>query len=338
MQVSLVLVTGSAGFIGSHVCEGLTAAGWRVRGVDAFTDTYDAAAKRRNISTVSRHPLFEMVTADLLVADLTDLLRDVDVVVHLAAEPGVATSWGPAFRSYVDRNVLGTETLLRAATAAGVAKFVYASSSSVYQPSAGPVRESAPLGPLSPYGVSKLAGECLVGAYAAERGLPTAALRFFSVYGPRQRPDMAAHRFIEALLDGRAVQVFGGRQQLRDFTYIADVAAAVVASVECELPPGAVLNIAHGVPVAVTDVLRILAEEMGVTPQVQRLPHRHGDTPSTHGNAEAARELLGWQAATDIRTGLRHQIEWQVAQRVPEVRLPASPLSDHPLAVLGDSR
>jgi UDP-glucuronate 4-epimerase len=313
--VNVVLLTGAAGFIGSHVGELLLARGWRVRGVDALTDNYDPALKLRNLTSLSRHPGFTFGHADLATADLDPLLEGVGAVVHLAAEPGVSKSWGTMFPTYVGRNVLSTQRLLEAVARTGLTRFVYASSSSVYGPTTGPMHESSTLAPLSPYGVSKLAGECLVGAYAQERDLPTVSLRFFSVYGPRQRPDMAIHRFVEALLDGRPAQVYGQQVQLRDFTYVGDVAAAVVSAVTAQATPGTILNIAHGTPVAIPDVLHMVEDEVGGRLDVDPRPHRAGDTAKTHGDSTAAAQVLGWRPTIDLATGLARQVAWHRSLR-----------------------
>jgi UDP-glucuronate 4-epimerase len=315
--VERILLTGVAGFIGSHLAESLLAGGCAVRGVDAFTDTYAPAQKRANAAAVTRSRNVEIVAGDLAHDDLHGLLEGVDAVVHLAGEPGVPASWGAAFATYVERNVIATQRLLEAATAAGVRRFVYASSSSVYGPEQRPLVESAVPRPLSPYGATKLAGEVLVGAYAQQRGLSTVALRYFSVYGPRQRPDMAAHRFIEALLDHRPVHVYGDGGQARDFTYVSDVVAATSAALTATVPAGSVFNVARGEPVEVRDVLAILADELGVEPRIEHRPHRAGDTPRTDGCATAAREALGWQPLVDLRSGLRRQVEWHLGRRGP---------------------
>lgn len=305
-----VLLTGAAGFIGSHVGELLLTRGWQVRGADALTDTYDPAAKLRNLALLEHSAAFEFVHADLSTADLRPLLDGIDAVIHLAAEPGVSKSWGTVFPTYVNRNVLSTQRLLEVVAERSVDRFVYASSSSVYGPNSGTMHESSALAPLSPYGVSKLAGECLVGAYAHERGLPSVSLRFFSVYGPRQRPDMAIHRFIEALLRGVPAEIYGQQVQLRDFTYVSDVATAVVDSVTARIAPGTVLNIAYGDPVAVPDVLRMVEDTVGGRLDVTARPHRAGDTGRTHGDSSAARDLLGWSPTVDLATGLARQVDW----------------------------
>lgn len=305
-----VLLTGAAGFIGSHVGELLLARGWRVRGVDALTDTYDPAVKLRNVALLQHSSAFEFVHADLASTDVRQLLDGVDAVIHLAAEPGVSKSWGTVFPTYVNRNVLSTQRLLEAVAERAIDRFVYASSSSVYGPNSGTMHESSVLAPLSPYGVSKLAGECLVGAYAHERGLPSVSLRFFSVYGPRQRPDMAIHRFVEALLNGRPAEIYGQQVQLRDFTYVGDVAAAVVGSLTATVSPGTVLNIAYGDPVAIPDLLRMVEDAVGGRLDVTARPHRAGDTGRTHGDSSAARAALGWVPTVDLATGLARQVAW----------------------------
>ncbi len=325
-----IVVTGVAGFIGSHLAESLVSSGCAVRGVDAFTDTYAPARKRANLACLAGSSSFELVTADLARDDLPGLLHDADAVVHLAGEPGVTASWGTAFATYVERNVVATQRLLEAATTAGVRRFVYASSSSVYGPEVRPQEESAVPRPLSPYGASKLAGEVLVGAYAQQRGLPTVALRYFSVYGPRQRPDMAAHRFIEALLDDRPIPIHGDGRQARDFTYVGDVVAATAAAVTAPVAPGTVLNIARGEPVEVHDLVALLAEELGVDARIERHPHRAGDTPRTEGCADAARVLLRWRPVTDLRTGLRRQIDWHLGRRVQAWSAPPSRPAEEP--------
>jgi UDP-glucuronate 4-epimerase len=311
-----VLVTGAAGFIGSHLCESLLGRGCEVRGLDAFTTFYAPHRKRVNIEELLPDPRFELVSADLLTTRLDEVLDGVDLVAHLAGEPGVSTSWGQSFGRYLDRNVLATQRLLEAASAVHVERFVYASSSSVYGVDAEVLRARGEPRPASPYGVSKLAAETLVGAYALTRGLSAVSLRYFSVYGPRQRPDMAAHRFIEALLDSRPVAVYGDGRQARDFTYVADVVAATSAAVTTSVPPGAVFNVARGEPVEVRDLIAILAEELGVEPVIEHRPERVGDTPRTEGCADAARDILGWKPVTDLRSGLRRQVEWHLRRRL----------------------
>ncbi len=328
-----VLLTGVAGFIGSHAAESLVTQGWSIRGVDAFTDTYALRQKRDNLEALSRSSAVDVIPADLARDDLRGLLDGVDAVVHLAGEPGVPASWGTAFATYVERNVIATQRLLEAATEAGVRRFVHASSSSVYGPEDRPLVESSVPRPLSPYGATKLAGEVLVGAYAQERGLSTVALRYFSVYGPRQRPDMATHRFIEAMLDHRPLVVYGDGGQARDFTFVADVVAATTAALTADVPTGTVLNVARGESVEVRDLIRIIADELGAEPRIEHRPPRAGDTPRTDGCADLARELLRWTPVTDLRSGVRRQIEWHLRRRLRTQETPASSDNLSPLGV-----
>src|SRR5918996_1010848 len=247
------VVTGSAGFIGHHVCEALLDRGDEVDGVDAFTDNYDPALKRANAARLARHDRYRNVELDLATADPDDLdevLAGADAVVHLAAQPGVRWSWSDGFAVYVERNITASQRLLEAAQRTRVPRLVLASSSSVYgNASTGePLTEDAPTRPFSPYGVTKLAMEHLASAYAANWGLSSVVLRYFTVYGPGQRPDMALHRFITAVATGEEVTVYGDGRQVRDFTYAADAAAATVAAIEADVAPTTVLNVAGGAP------------------------------------------------------------------------------------------
>ena len=311
-----VLVTGAAGFIGSHLCESLVEHGCQVRGLDAFTTFYDPQRKRANLTALLDDPRFELITADLLDASLEWVLDGVDVVAHLAGEPGVTMSWGDSFRRYVDRNILVTQRLLEAVASAGVQRFVYASSSSVYGAGTDALRARGEPRPASPYGVSKLAAETLVGAYAHNHGVPAVSLRYFSVFGPRQRPDMAAHRFIEALLDNSPLQLFGDGRQVRDFTYVDDVVDATTQALFADLPPAAVLDVASGRPVAVGTLIAHIGSLIGKgIVSVESLDERPGDVPRTAGEIAAARQYLGWSPRTGLEAGLRAQIAWHRALR-----------------------
>jgi UDP-glucuronate 4-epimerase len=315
-QMSYVLVTGAAGFIGSHLCEALLGRGWQVRGVDSFNEFYDPTAKRRNVATSLTSSSFELVEADLAHRDAEALVDGVDAVVHLAGEPGVTTSWGAAFGRYIERNVMTTQRLLEAACHRRVDRFVYASSSSVYGAGADALRARGEPRPTSPYGVSKLAGEALVGAYACSSNLAAASLRYFSVYGPRQRPDMAAHRFTEALLDGRPLTVYGDGRQVRDYTYVGDVVDATIRSLTADLPPAAVLDIASGNPVDVVTLIRHLQDLVQPREVVlDQHDERRGDVPRTAGRIEMASDWLGWAPTVDLHSGLAQQVAWHRSRR-----------------------
>ena len=314
--MSRALVTGAAGFIGSHLCEALLSEGWTVRGVDSFNDFYDPRCKSRNIAASLDHPGFELIRADLSDLALEDVLDGVDAVAHLAGEPGVSTSWGPAFARYVDRNVMATHHLLEAVSQLGPRPFVYASSSSVYGTGTDALRARGEPRPTSPYGVSKLAAEALVGSYSSAFGIPAVSLRYFSVYGPRQRPDMAAHRFIEALLDGGPITVFGDGGQVRDYSYVGDVVDATVRSLSADLPPAAVLDIASGNPVDVSTLIAHLRELLPLDEvTVERVGERRGDVQRTAGRIDMAQERLGWSPTTDLRSGLAQQVAWHIGLR-----------------------
>lgn len=330
-----VLVTGAAGFVGSHLAEALVSRGDWVRGIDAFTTFYDPGRKEQNLTALLDQPRFELVRADLLDADLDSALDDIDVVVNLAGEPGVTTSWGPSFAGYLERNVLATQRLIEACVQRPVRRLVHASSSSVYGVDAGTLAARGEPRPASPYGVSKLAGEALVGAYARNFGLPSISLRYFSVYGPRQRPDMAAHRFVEALLDGHPLVVYGDGTQVRDFTYVADVVEATILATSADVPAGAVLDVASGRPVDVRTVIATLHRVAGTAePSVDLRGERPGDVPRTAGQIALTRACLGWTPRTDLATGLANQVAWHRARRgaggpaldpVPAVAAAAAP-------------
>jgi UDP-glucose 4-epimerase len=308
-----VLVTGAAGFIGSNAVEALLARGDHVRGIDCFLDYYPRDVKERNLAAARAHPRFEFVEGDLVRAELEPLLEGVDAVLHFAAQAGVRASWGRDFRVYADVNVLGTQRLLEACTARRP-RFVYSSSSSIYgdAPDLPTVETTLPQ-PVSPYGVTKLAGEHLCRLYAQSAGVPTVSLRYFTVYGPRQRPDMAFHRFVRSHLLGRAVTVYDDGLQTRDFTYVGDAVAANLLALE-HGTPGAAYNVGGGSRVSVNDVLGMIGEITGRPVEVRREERQRGDVRDTHASTERARAELGWKPATSLRAGLGAEIEWLRAE------------------------
>ena len=312
-----VLVTGAAGFIGSTLSEALVRRGYTVRGLDAFTEFYDPERKRQNLEPLSGDPAFELVVGDLRTMPLDEALDGVDLVAHLAGEPGVSGSWGPNFERYVERNVLSTQRLLEAVSGRGVDRLVYASSSSVYGIGANTLRASGEPRPASPYGVTKHAAETLVGAYAGA-GLSAVSLRYFSVYGPRQRPDMAAHRFIESLLDGRPLTVYGDGRQERDFTFVEDIVEATIQALFADVPNGAVLDVASSRPTSVNELVSVLEDLVGAESTRDVRGERRGDVPRTAGDIDSARDQLGWKPTVDLRTGLERQIAWhRTLRRTP---------------------
>jgi len=302
------LVTGCAGFIGSTLTDALLARGDRVRGVDSFTDYYDPARKHDHLRNAAVNEHFELIEADLTDADLGSLLDDIDVVFHLAGQPGVRVSWSDGFPLYVSRNVLATQRLLEAARAADLSRVVYASSSSIYGNAASyPVLETDLPRPHSPYGVTKLAAEHLCSLYAENWGLPAVSLRYFSVYGPRQRPDMGFSRFLAAIDSGRPIPIYGTGDQVRDFTYVGDVVAATIAAATAPLDPGTVCNVAGGAEVSVNELIPLLAEVTGREIAILHEPPQPGDVDRTGGSIDLARSLLSWEPVVALPEGLTAQ-------------------------------
>jgi nucleoside-diphosphate-sugar epimerase len=305
-----VVVTGAAGFIGSQLVERLLAEGHDVTGIDAFVDYYPRPVKERNLRVPRSSERFELVEGALQDMDLAPLLRGTGEVYHLAAQAGVRASWGAEFERYTEHNVLGTQRLLEAAAAAGVPRIVYASSSSVYGDSeALPLREDSPCRPVSPYGVTKLAAEHLCHLYHRNLGLPVVSLRYFTAYGPRQRPDMAFHRFLKACRDGTELVVYGDGRQTRDFTYIDDILAATRAAAQTGRP-GAAYNVGGGERVALNDVLGLIEQVTGRPLHIRTEEAQRGDMRDTFADTEAARRDLGFRPTVPLREGLAREWEW----------------------------
>lgn len=304
------VVTGAAGFIGSHLAESLLADGHEVLGIDAFVDYYPRAAKLANLAGLAGNPRFRFVEGALQALPLAPLLEGAGVVFHLAAQAGVRASWGREFEVYTGHNVLATQRLLEATVAAATPRLVYASSSSVYGDAASlPLREDSPCRPVSPYGVTKLAAEHLVHLYGVNHGLPVVSLRYFTVYGPRQRPDMAFHRFLAAARDGTPIRLFGDGSQTRDFTYVDDIVRATRAAAE-RGRPGAVYNVGGGERVALAWVLDRIAAITERRLDVRREAAQKGDMRDTFADTGAAARELDFRSSVDLEEGLRREWSW----------------------------
>ena len=306
------LVTGAAGFIGSHLAERLVADGADVIGIDCLTDYYSPDRKRANLSGLAGSARFRLVEEDILRADLHDLVRGVDVVFHQAGQPGTRLSWSEHFRMYVDRNILATQRLLEACRGTDIQRLVNASSSSVYGTSY-PCRETTLPRPFSPYGVTKLAAEQLCDLYAVNWGLPVVSLRYFTVYGPRQRPDMGMNIFLDAALRDAPIRVFGTGSHIRDFTYVADVVEANCAAADADIATPTMLNVSGGSSVSVADLLALIARLVGHRLRVEHLPEQPGDVRRTGGSTERAQALISWKPQTSLEEGVRQQLDWQSA-------------------------
>jgi UDP-glucose 4-epimerase len=305
------LVTGVAGFLGSTLAEALRGSGFEVLGVDAFTPNYEPARKRANLERLLRDPGFRFVEADLRHADLGPLFDGVTHVAHLAALPGVRSSWGESFRDYSEHNIVATQRLLEASRGRPLVRVAVASSSSVYgAPRRFPTPEDEPRRPISPYGVTKLASEALVHAYRTEHGVPAVSLRYFTVYGPRQRPDMGFHRFFEAGRRGEPVTLYGDGGQTRDFTFVEDAVSATVASLTREAKEFA-YNVGGGHRVALRDVLDRIELLIGRPIERRHLSPQHGDPRDTSADTNLARRDLGYEPRTSLERGLALQWEWQ---------------------------
>jgi UDP-glucose 4-epimerase len=308
-----VLVTGCAGFIGSHLCEALLEAGTPVRGVDAFTDYYPRDLKERNLEGVRSSEHFTLLDEDIVTADLDRLIEGCSGVYHLAAQPGVRGSFGETFARYAHDNILATQRIFEAAARAGV-RVVWASSSSVYGNAAShPTPEHTRPAPISPYGVTKITCEHLAGAYEATSGLVAVAMRYFTVYGPRQRPDMAFTRVAHALATGAPFPLFGSGRQTRDVTYVADAVSATIAAMASGVP-GAAYNVGGGSETSLLDAIGILEDLAGDRLLIDAQPGAAGDVQRTSADTARARQDLAWAPTTSIEDGLRNQLTWAFDQ------------------------
>jgi UDP-glucose 4-epimerase len=301
-----VLVTGCAGFIGSHLVDKLLDLDYEVIGIDCFTDYYPRETKEKNISNTLNHKNFEFIEKDILAIDE---YPEVDFVFHLAAQAGVRASWGKSFEIYTKNNVQATQKLLEFYKNLSIKKFVYASSSSVYGDAELPMREDLLLKPVSPYGVTKLAGENLCYLYYKNYGVPTIALRYFTVYGPRQRPDMAIHNFVKAILNDEEITVYGDGTQTRDFTYVEDAVEANILSARSNAV-GEVLNIGGGSRIHVNELIEKIEELVDKKADIKNIEKQKGDVRDTWADVSKARDTLHWVPKVNINSGLERFIHW----------------------------
>lgn len=307
-----IIVTGAAGFIGSHLVEALLKKGEEVIGIDEFSDYYEPMFKHKNIVNLQMSPKFTLIEGDIQVLDWQTLFKDVDVIYHQAGQPGVRASWGEGFRIYTERNINATQILLEAAkNAEGLKRFVFASSSSVYGDAETlPTHEEISPQPVSPYGITKLAAERLGQIYHKNFGVPFVSLRYFTVYGPRQRPDMAFHKFFQAILQDEAIPVYGDGQQTRDFTFVSDVIAANLAAANVPEAVGEIFNIGGGSRVVLTEILETMAEIVGKPIKKNHIEKAMGDARHTAADVSKARKILGYQPQVSLKEGLSQEWEW----------------------------
>ena len=304
------LVTGVAGFIGSSLSEELVRLGHQVVGIDCFIDYYPRIVKEDNLEKLRKSSQFTFVEKSILTADLQELLHGVDVVFHLAAQAGVRASWGKDFEIYTENNIRGTQRMLEACKDMNLKKFVYASSSSVYGDAESlPMKETDNLHPVSPYGVSKLAAEHLTYLYWKNFGIPTISLRYFTVFGPRQRPDMAFHKFLACALMDKPIEMYGTGEQTRDFTFISDIVKAHILAAESPVQ-GEVFNIGGGNRISLAAVIPIVEEVSGRKLTILSRPAQKGDAKHTYADITRAGNILHFKPAVSVREGLERECAW----------------------------
>ncbi|RTE03004.1 NAD-dependent epimerase/dehydratase family protein [Paenibacillus whitsoniae] len=315
-----IVVTGAAGFIGSHLCEKLLEdPAVHVIGVDGLIPSSTPVSMRENnIKDLLVHPRFTFLRENLLTADWERILPGVDIIYHLAGMPGVRSSWGADFKQYIDNNIAATQRLLEGCRDFPIHKFIYASTSSVYGEQLGQVSETATTSPLSPYGVSKLTGEYLCKVYAHTTKLPLVILRFFTVYGPRQRPDMAFHKFIAHALAGKPIPLNGDGTQTRDFTYVGDCVAAIAATVHAEQIIGETINIGGKERASVLECIAIIERLLGRKIDVQLMGKPIGEPNHTWADIRKAQRLLGYAPETDLQTGLDAEFKYLISHISPD--------------------
>jgi UDP-glucuronate 4-epimerase len=317
-MLAKALVTGAAGFIGSHLVDRLLADGWEVTGVDNFDDFYAPGLKRANVAEHLNHPAYTLVDADIRDRDVivTRLAGQYDVIVHLAARAGVRPSIANPIL-YQDVNVRGTQNLLELARVRQIPQFVFASSSSVYgiNPNLPWREDDHVLRPISPYASTKVSGELLGHVYSHLYGIRFVALRFFTVYGPRQRPDLAIRKFAQLILSGEPIPFYGDGSSRRDYTYIDDIVDGIVAAMRYTATPYEVVNLGDNHPVALFDLVRELEDVLGMPAALTMLPDQPGDMPQSWASVAKARDLLGYRPKTSLRSGLERFATWLAAVR-----------------------
>ena len=306
--INTALVTGVAGFIGSHLAEELLHRGYSVIGVDRFSDFYNRKIKEDNLANLKTNPKFKLIEEDLLNLDLKEL--NLDYVFHEAAQAGVRASWGKEFQVYVKDNILVTQKLLEDCLDSNIKKLVFASSSSIYgDVNELPIHEDILPKPVSPYGVTKLAAENLCYLYWKNYKIPTISLRYFTVYGPRQRPDMAINKFVNAIIKGKEIIIYGDGNQTRDFTYISDVINANVLAAESHLE-GEALNIGGGSRISVNRLIDLLEDIIGKKAKRKHIGDQKGDVKNTMAGIEKSKRLLGYKPTVKIEDGLKRYVDW----------------------------
>ncbi|WP_017728654.1 NAD-dependent epimerase/dehydratase family protein [Halalkalibacterium ligniniphilum] len=306
-----VLVTGAAGFIGSSLCERLLEdPNVKIIGIDAYVGPTAKEYKKDNIQSLISHPRFQLIEQNLLNVEWEELLGNVDVIYHLAGMPGVRASWGADFKQYVSYNILVTQRLLEACKDRPLLKFIYASTSSIYGEKSGKVTEGQIPEPLSPYGITKLTGEYLCKVYLKNYSVPVVILRYFTVYGPRQRSDMAFHRFIQRMLENKPIPIFGDGKQTRDFTYIDDCVTATAAVLHAKNVVGEVMNIGGKERASVIDIISMLECFLEQKATLQFLDQAVGEPRHTWADSSKAEKLLAYKPVNDLKTGLKKEIDY----------------------------
>lgn len=310
--MSTHIVTGVAGFIGSHLAEALLKQGDEVIGVDQLNDYYDPQLKHNNLVNLKEYPGFKLIKADIQALDWLELLKSVDVVYHQAAQAGVRASWGAGFGNYTARNINATQVILEAAKQVkSLKRIVYASSSSIYGNAVTmPTPETLCPQPVSPYGITKLAGERLCWLYQQNFGVPVTALRYFTVYGPRQRPDMAFHKFFKAAIEQKPINIYGDGQQTRDYTFVQDIVAANLAATRVPEAIGEVFNIGGGSRVTLIELLAMMEQVMGQPIRRNHLDNAVGDARHTSADISKAQKLLGYVPQISLLEGLTQEWYW----------------------------